>query len=276
MAGSHFLGLRRALLGRPVNLGEIQLDFGQCSKYRVLLGAMGWALEVNGMDAGGTRQGAQEGLCTGGWAQSRPRETERSVWALVDRYLDVCVCVCACVRARVCVLLTPRPPVSPQCASPFWPPAPLANPSPPAICSLHRVHLGLVQTVRRGHHGAARISPAFQQAGLSPCWSAAGPLSTQPGGPGHDTRGRVGFRAHIRIGLAESCKSVVGQATGSSPRTCSQYTRGSRGWGARDPAPHWGLGGGPLGPGRSLPTCAAPRSSLSLKTFESPELGCES
>ena len=104
MAGSHFLGLRRALLGRPVNLGEIQLDFGQCSKYRVLLGAMGWALEVNGMDAGGTRQGAQEGLCTGGWAQSRPREKERSVWALVDRYLDVCVCVRACVRACVCLI----------------------------------------------------------------------------------------------------------------------------------------------------------------------------
>lgn len=222
------------------------------------------------MDAGGTRQGAREGLCPGGWAQSRPREEERSVWALVDRYLDVRVYVC--VRACVCVLLTPRPPVSPQCASPCWPPAPLANPSPPAIRSLHRVHLGLVQTGRRGHHGAARISPAFPQAGLSPCWSAAGPLSTQPGGPGHDTRGRVGFRAHIRIGLAESCKSVVGQVAGSSPRTRSQYTRGSRGRGARDPAPHWGLGGWALRAWAQSPhTC----SSLSLKTFESPELGCE-
>lgn len=183
-----------------------------------------------------------------------------------------CTHMCLCVH--VC-LTYPQSPITVLAA------AQMANPSPSTICSLYLPHLGLVQTesgeVTMGPREQARR--AFRQAGLSPCdfrGQDPGPLSTQLRGLGGKSlpNWSLGFRAGILTGLAESGSSTRGGGVvGSNSHSHGLSTRRFCGWWAQDLL--HSQPGGRLRPKSSLHTCGSTKLSKSLKTFESPELGCE-
>lgn len=172
---SPFLDLKRVLLGQPGTLDDTEAV--ECSHQCVLPQSRGAGPRSYRGGRWRNRDRRRGGVFVGLEVASEKNLRGREVHTGFDRQ----ICKCADVRASVhaCVLFTSSPPMRPPCASPFWPPAPMAGPSLLTVCSSDLPHLGLVQT----ESGEVTMGPwerawrAFGQAGPSPSLSIQGSRS---------------------------------------------------------------------------------------------------